>query len=362
MAAPIDKSLPVGKLVFEKSSFKNEKSKHEEFIEDHHFNYAISCILPNCKRIPDILQSSCVGEKSFLVQDLPLIEVISLDLIEAFIKRGKLRMLSHGGNIDTDDFVAVLPTGHLILHLSKDTYQQLGLEGKPSQFPKRKKSKYIVDIDLTSPSFKPGKKCYNRVKWCFKDRLGLKFNFLATWTPSDNEVCPSSLQKYLTMKGCKCKPVKIKCNMKKYNDVLVPDIDPSHVDFDNMDYSYPDVFEWLGGFSCGIDLSCNPDDYLSNYSFNGPTQSPATCSYVQYSGYFSCQTVQSIVKSIRDNMEEWKLPWCSVTVQGFMDSPLSWKQREHGYLNNGDNLYTFIIFPDDSYWLYSAYGSYDLVS
>ncbi|CAG2228344.1 RPP40 [Mytilus edulis] len=327
MAAPIEKSLPIGKLVFEKSSFKNEKSKHEEFIEDHHFNYAISCILPNCKRIPDILQSSCIGEKSFLVQDLPLIEVISLDLIEAFIKRGKLRMLSHGGTIDADDCVAVLPTGHLILHLSKDTYQQLGLEGKPSQFPKRKKSKYIVDIDLTN-----------------------------------NEICPSSLQKYFTMKGCKCKPVKIKCNMKKYNDVLVPDIDPSQVDFDNMDYSYTDVFEWLGGFSCGIDLLCNPDDYLSTYSFNGPTQSPATCSYVQYSGYFSCQTVQSIIKSIRDSMEEWKLPWCSVTVQGFMDSPLSWKQREHGYLNNGDNLYTFIIFPDDSYWLYSAYGSYDLVS
>lgn len=71
---------------------------------------------------------------------------------------------------------------------------------------------------------------------------------------SDDEVCPSSLQKYFTMKGCKCKPVKVKCNMKKYNDVLVPDIDPSQVDFDNMDYSYPDVFEWLGGFSCGIDL------------------------------------------------------------------------------------------------------------
>lgn len=41
MAAPIDKSLPIGKLVFEKSSFKNEKSKHEEFIEDHHFNYVV---------------------------------------------------------------------------------------------------------------------------------------------------------------------------------------------------------------------------------------------------------------------------------------------------------------------------------
>ena len=42
----------------------------------------------------------------------------------------------------------------------------------------------VVDIDLNSSSFKPGKKGYNRIKWCLQDRLNLKFNFLVTWTPS----------------------------------------------------------------------------------------------------------------------------------------------------------------------------------
>jgi hypothetical protein len=41
----------------------------------------------------------------------------------------------------------------------------------------------VVDIDLNSSSFKPGKKGYNRIKWCLQDRLNLKFNFLVTWTP-----------------------------------------------------------------------------------------------------------------------------------------------------------------------------------
>ena len=41
--------------------------------------------------------------------------------------------------------------------------------------------------------------------------------------------------------------------MKKYN-ISVPDIDPNETDFAQMDYDYNSVFEWLGGFSSGIDL------------------------------------------------------------------------------------------------------------
>jgi hypothetical protein len=56
------------------------------------------------------------------------------------------------------------------------------------------------------------------------------------------------------MKGFNSTPVKVKCNMRKFNDVLVPDIDPTKVNFDDLDYSYHDIYEWLGGISNGIDL------------------------------------------------------------------------------------------------------------
>lgn len=48
--------------------------------------------------------------------------------------------------------------------------------------------KYVVRIDLTLPHFKPGRKSFERVRWCLNERLDLKFDFLVTWVPHGN--CP----------------------------------------------------------------------------------------------------------------------------------------------------------------------------
>lgn len=57
-----------------------------------------------------------------------------------------------------------------------------------------------------------------------------------------------------------------------------------------------------------------------------------------------------------------RLPWISLTVHGFDDSPVSWASHEHGFRDNGDNLYTFVLLSDDAYWLYTATGAADTVS
>lgn len=44
---------------------------------------------------------------------------------------------------------------------------------------------------------------------------------------------------------------------------------------------------------------CEPDGYLSTYSFSGPTQPPTICSHVQYTGFFCSQTAQTIIQTIR---------------------------------------------------------------
>ena len=44
---------------------------------------------------------------------------------------------------------------------------------------------------------------------------------------------------------------------------------------------------------------CEPDGYLSTYSFSGPTRPPTICSHVQYTGFFCSQTVQTIMQTIR---------------------------------------------------------------
>ena len=58
-------------------------------------------------------------------------------------------------------------------------------------------------------------------------------------------------------------------------------------------------------------------------------------------------------------MEVQSIPWIALTAHGFVDSPISWKSTEHGYHFTGDNTYTYVIFPNDDYWLYVAVGAFD---
>jgi len=40
----------------------------------------------------------------------------------------------------------------------------------------------VVEVNLAAPYFVPGKKLYERVRWCLKDKLQLTFKFLMSWT------------------------------------------------------------------------------------------------------------------------------------------------------------------------------------
>jgi len=63
----------------------------------------------------------------------------------------------------------------------------------------------------------------------------------------------------------------------------------------------------------------------------------------------------------RELVKSEQMAWISLTVHGFADSPVSWAQREHGYSDNGDNLYTVVLLPSDQCWLYTAAGTRDLL-
>ena len=40
----------------------------------------------------------------------------------------------------------------------------------------------VVEVDLASSYFVPGKKQYERVRWCLKENQLLTFKFLMSWT------------------------------------------------------------------------------------------------------------------------------------------------------------------------------------
>ncbi|KAJ8602918.1 hypothetical protein MRB53_042302 [Persea americana] len=108
---------------------------------------------------------------------MKLIDIISRDFFDIYIKTGDILMLSEG-RAGLDNCFS-LQGGILRLAIDKATFESLGLEGKaiPDHGRKHVKSRYAVEMNLREPSMVRGKKGFQRVIWAFENVL----NQSVTW-------------------------------------------------------------------------------------------------------------------------------------------------------------------------------------
>ncbi|XP_014663671.1 PREDICTED: ribonuclease P protein subunit p40-like [Priapulus caudatus] len=357
MAAPLNFNSPKNLLVFEQSSFSNEKSRHKTVIGDHYFNCAVEVCSPNVAQIPTTVTASLSPSSYYIVRNLPLSRLIDKEFIEAFVRNGAFYAVSLNTRIDVANSVAVLPTGKLVLSVDKDMYETLGLEGRRSIFSQTRERKFVIEVELTKPSFTPGKKNYERTKWCFSERLNLRFDFVFTWVPHDKSICSSSVGKYFSGMGLSVSSCRAQMMSNTMKDVCVPDLLALNI-LENSQ----DLFEWLGAVSCYIDSEEEAsNDFVSMYTTPSPCNICTQLTHAKWQGFFTPEAIAMVIDEIRLYLKTPDHPpWASVTVHGYADSPVSWRGKEHGYHQGGENIYTYIVFPNDNYWLYMAVGSHDV--
>ena len=100
------------------------------------------------------------------------------------------------------------------------------------------------------------------------------------------------------------------------------------------------------------------DEYPSLYLDLWYNWCKTSVSFMKNKLYLSHSHRQHVISDSSSN-------WAALTVHGFADSLLSWGKEEHGYsFNCGDNIYTFVVFPEDRgrYWYISAVGACDIIS
>ncbi|XP_026681261.1 ribonuclease P protein subunit p40-like [Diaphorina citri] len=214
-----------------------------QFIKFQPFNNVVCVSLPDCVQVPEniesVLRQDC---EYYKIQQLPLQEFIKPLFIDTYVKKGKLLALSTSTQFHLEDCFAFSEGGHIILSVQKETYETLGLEGKPAS-PKSS-SIHVISINVTDPSFSPRKKHYQRVASRFQETK-LAFDVILTWRPDDERVCPSSIAEYLARAGYNvdlCPPhVQV---VHKYN-TRIPDLSsnkPAH------------VLEWMGALALDCDM------------------------------------------------------------------------------------------------------------
>ncbi|XP_012502451.1 PREDICTED: ribonuclease P protein subunit p40 isoform X3 [Propithecus coquereli] len=303
-------------LVCEKSNFGHDKSRHRHLVETHYHNYRVSFLIPECgilsKELKNLVME--IGPYYF-VKNLPLHELISQEFINTFVKKGSCCALTYNTNIDEDNTVALLPNGKLILSLDKDTYEESGLQGHPSRYSGRKIMKFSIEESAM-------------------------MSYFANYQIQEHQpkVSVSTLR-------------DLQCPVLRGGELGgTPEVSCSALE----------LFDWLGAVFANATLNNEPNNFISTYCCPQPSTVVAKAYLCTITGFILPEKILLLLEQLCHYFDEPKLaPWVTLSVQGFADSPVSWRENEHGFRKGGEHLYNFVIFNNQDYWLQMAVGAND---
>ncbi|KAM9321721.1 ribonuclease P protein subunit p40 [Pholidichthys leucotaenia] len=345
MSSVLDQT-PRSVLVSESSSFQDEKNRVRRQVELLSYNYKVSLLLPECSSTPSHLDSVINGFSSFfLIRNMPIYGLLDKDFLETAVYQGSVYGLSYRTRIDEDTCVALRPNGRLHLSLDKDSFELLGLEGKPSRFNHRLKTRYVVSVDLTDSSMTPGGRGYQRLLTGLKSRLQLQTDFLLCHHPGGRTSLQPLLSRY---EWSEHRPEVVH---RFLHDLSCPD--PRSCDPHSL-------LEWLGAVDADISCENSSSSFLSSLVPPDPRTTTHNALSVSVRGLLLPQDVLRLLDKLRYYLEHHQLEsWVSLTVHGFVDSPVSWGDNEHGVLRGGENFYTVFLFHNQQYHIHLGTGPQD---
>ncbi|KAJ3155314.1 Ribonuclease P protein subunit p40 [Geranomyces michiganensis] len=336
----------------------------------HKFNNAIDVVIPgtDAKSLASQI-THCLEGRSYYRAFLPLSFFLQ-DSIISYIKSGTFLALRADAYIDTDDVFAILPSGLMVLNVGKDTYESLGLPGTESKLSSNRE----VKINMKSPGFHKKSKEWKRVEWCFSHTLLGTFNF---WLTCDDLLRGKSID-LLTLLPPTSHPTRhtLSVTTSTQSSVSIPVIplpspQPSNcvsqAQAEAARDNAVDVFEWLGLVAHAaprIAASDSIDPFFSVYSPPEPS-APGDLTTLSIRGFISAPQVEAIIgcaAAAVDSDTAGTPVWAAAMVWGFRDSPVSWRDHEHGFGQGGENDYTMLLEGKGRCVVFQAVGSNDAFS
>ncbi|CEG40022.1 RPP40 [Plasmopara halstedii] len=388
---------PSSRLLVWRSTFNHVASRHESIISNHAFNQQLEVYLPSSagKAVAQLLQ----WETGFYYEIKASVDMfLSPSFIREYLMEGNTAfMLAKNAAVDASQSAMLLPSGQLLLLVDVDTYQQLGLVGEKygKALPaacrsahQKRAQKYVITLDLTSPTFAEDKenKVRDKVRTCLRTKLQDLNMLLCAY--NQRGALRTILFEHDQIHRSR---LELNADLTTFSDIFLPHFDAFYSnlcaleelgerDGEKLRTSLHEAYEWLGLVACGLtDLLKRekPEDYVSTFtgipdSFE--CESACEITTVRWRGLLAAPFCNTIVKKVQLAVKRGDLPWGAVTVWGFPDVFVSWVQskanssnvkkkdlqrREHGFLSNGKNNYTLLILPNEQYFLLQAIGPHD---
>ncbi|XP_017297069.1 ribonuclease P protein subunit p40 isoform X2 [Kryptolebias marmoratus] len=271
-------------LVCDRSSFLDHKNRVSSQVEQLHFIYKVSVLLPECNSASSSLDSVFNSFTSFyLIRKLPIYELLDKDFLQSAVYQGSVHGLSFRTRIDEDNCVALMPNGRLTLSLDKDSFELLGFEGKPSRFNHRSCSRFEVSVDLTDSSMAPGGRGYLRLLTGLKSHLQLQTDFLLSHHPGGGASLQALLSRYDWSEH------KPKVSRRCLSNLVCPA--PRSCDPHSL-------LEWLGAVDADVRCENSSSSFLSSFVCPEANTTLGHALSVSVSGLLLPHDVQRLIQEL----------------------------------------------------------------
>ncbi|KAF9419192.1 Ribonuclease P protein subunit p40 [Podila epigama] len=202
---------------------------------------------------------------------------------------------------------------------------------------------------------KPGKAGFDRIKWCFENTYTGVIPMVLASVDQDGVSLPLEFPE-----STRAQKLGYKVQTTVLDNIMIPDTTVIRTIGKNdvrWRLNVAELFEWIGmaGIqSERITVHDNIDPYLCVYSNPAQATSERTGSsgyLLEISGFIPSVSILPIFESLRDLLNKdtstcTTSGWANFTVWGFQDSPISWRDREHGHLLTGENLFSFFLWSN----------------
>lgn len=125
-----------------------------------------------------------------------------------------------------------------------------------------------------------------------------KCTVILSWEANDENICPSSIAKYIHDLGHDISVCNTNFNTNITYSIKVPVIDIEKADKEDIE----DFLEWLGMLSIEGDLETDsPSNYVNSYTAPVPNVELGQVKCLQWTGLFTCEQIQGVISKFKYN-------------------------------------------------------------
>ncbi|KAJ2902676.1 ribonuclease P 40kDa subunit-domain-containing protein [Zalerion maritima] len=217
-----------------------------------------------------------------------------------YVKSGKVMMLSEGSS-ETGNVLQIY-RGQLTMWLEKEAYERAGIIGKPHGVKGSRglKPRWIVEVDLMTPSMVHGKKGFDRLMYAARNVFNNSMPWILCSISSASTPDPDPLSKFQPYRRI-INPVET-----EGVDLSIPPLEPTPdmiADRDEFDNFATETYEWLSLIrlqSPRVEAGDEVDPYLSLYRTpgdDGPMESTQVFK-ISWTGLVSSEWAQKTLTAI----------------------------------------------------------------